>query len=330
MKILATDKVSSLSITSGTVLANWPVSNVQTNQPQERAIASTKSLTIQVALSGSSDAFFLDGWLADSGSYDLDSAGSPTNLTSTQLEDRFGFEPWGQNVVKRRKPLFISGLSANSTIDLTLVTSTDRKDSAISGNGITNWVQSSGATGNFTDGTSNVNIIDHGQVLLGGWVTIGGTDYQIISIAGDGTSSGDISLSGSAASGAVTALNLPIQLGIFRAGSTVDLVNPQSLNRGFVNFSTIRTGASGFRLVSKRGLAQTISVSGIYSQTQADNLVGISASLREQPIAILITENMNIERDSLALFAGISIPQDAYATPGGSHRTLTYNITEVL
>lgn len=330
MKILSTDKVSSLSVTSGTVLASWPLSNVQTDQPQERAIASAKSVTIQIALSGSSDALFLDGWLADSGSYDLDSVGSPTSLTSAQLEDRFGFEPWGQNVVKRRKPLFIFGLSASSTIDLTLATSTDRKASAISGNAITNWVQSSGVTGNFTDGSSNVNVIDHGQVLLGGWVTIGGSDYQITGIAGDGTSAGDITLSSSVASGSVTALNLPVQLGILRAGSSTDLVNPQIVRRGFQNFSTVRTGASGFRLVSKRGVAQTVTVSGVYSQAQADNLVGISASLREQPTAILIAENMTTERDSLALFAGISMPQDAYASPGGSLRSLTYNLTEVL
>ena len=329
MKILSTSTVSSLSLTAGTVLSAYPLANVETDQPQERAIGSAKTITIRISVSGSTDSLFLDGWLADSGSYSLD-GGAATNLSSTQLEDRFGFKPWGQNLVKRKKPLYISGLSASSTIDLTLVTSTDRKGSPIQGNSISNWVQSSGADGNFTDGSSNINAVENGQVLIGGFATIGGSDYQITGIKGDATKAGDITLSSSVASGSVTALTLPVQLGILKAGTSTDLANPQAVNRTYQNFSTIRTGPAGFRLVSKRGVAETIEVTGIYSLAQADNLVGIANSQREQPVPVLMLESMTAERDLFSVFGAISIPAESYATMGGSHRNLEYLIQEVL
>ena len=327
MKILSTSTYSSESLTTGTALSGFPVANIATDQPQERLIGAAKTITIQVAVSGSSDSIFLDGWLADSGSYDLDSAGSATSLTAVQLQDRFGFKPWGQDLQKRKKPLYISGLSFSSTVDLTLTTSVDVKASPMRGASIAKWAKVGTATGNFTDSSDNViNVLEHGQVLLGGWVD----SLQIEGITGDGTSSGAITLSSDLASGSITAINLPVQIGVVKVGNSSDFNNPQTLTRDFTNFSTIRTGTTGFRQVTKRGISQLITVQGIYIQAQADNLVGIAAAYRGEAVAMQLLESMTTERDSEAVFGAISIPQDSFVTPTGTYRNLSYTITEVL
>lgn len=327
MKILSTSTFSSGSLTTGTALSGFPVANIETDQPQERLIGAAKTITVRVAVSGASDSIFLDGWLADSGSYDLDAAGSPTNLSAAQLQDRFGFNPWGQDMQKRKKPLFISGLSFSSTVDLTLTTSADVKDSPMKGASIAKWAKVGTATGNFTDASDNIiNVLDHGQVLLGGWVD----SLQIEGITGDGTASGAITLSSDLASGSITALNLPVQLGVVKVGTASDFSNPQGLTRDFTDFSTVRTGTTGFRQVTKRGVSQMVTVQGIYTQAQADDLVGIAAAHRGEPVAVQLLEGMTTERDSEAVFGAISIPQDTFATPTGTYRSLSFTITEVL
>ena len=327
MKILSTSTFSSGSLTTGTALSAFPVANIETDQPQERLIGAAKTITLRVAVSGASDSIFLDGWLADSGSYDLDVAGSPTSLSAAQLQDRFGFKPWGQDMQKRKKPLFISGLSFSSTVDLTLTTSVDVKDMPMKGASIAKWAKVGTATGNFTDASDNIiNVLEHGQVLLGGWVD----SLQIEGITGDGTASGAITLSSDLASGSITALNLPVQLGVVKVGTSSDFSNPQGLTRDFTDFSTVRTGTTGFRQVTKRGVSQMITAQGIYTQAQADDLVGIAAAHRGEPVAVQLLESMTTERDSEAVFGAISIPQDTFATPTGTYRNLSFTITEVL
>ena len=327
MKILSTSTFSSGSLTTGTALSGFPVANIETDQPQERLIGAAKTITLRVAVSGASDSIFLDGWLADSGNYDLDAAGSPTSLSAAQLQDRFGFKPWGQDMQKRKKPLFISGLSFSSTVDLTLATSVDVKDTPMKGASIAKWAKVGAATGNFTDASDNIiNVLEHGQVLLGGWVD----SLQIEGITGDGTASGAITLSSDLASGSITAINLPVQLGVVKVGTSSDFSNPQGLTRDFTDFSTVRTGTTGFRQVTKRGVSQIITAQGIYTQAQADVLVGIAAAHRGEPVAVQLLEGMTTERDSEAVFGAISIPQDTFATPTGTYRNLSFTITEVL
>ena len=117
---------------------------------------------------------------------------------------------------------------ADRTITLTLNTATDRKDSPVSGNAIHQWDQSSGAVGRFEDSSgAGINLNDHGNVMIGSICTIGGSDYQVIKIVGDGSGSSDVTLSGSASDATVTAIKNPVKIGVIRAGSVLSVENPQ-------------------------------------------------------------------------------------------------------
>ena len=339
MKILTESTYSSSSLTSGSAASGFALSNIETNQPQERFSSTSASVTIRVNVSGASDSFFIDGWHFVSGSYSLD-GGAAVNFSATQLENRFEFKPWGVNLSKRRKPIYVSGLSFSSTLDLTL--NTDRTttagkfmDQQLDGNAIDDWQCDpyDTATGNFRDASNvRVNLIEHGYVFPNTVIQLSGVNYTVVSIVGDGTTDGAVRISSNrpGASFTVTQLAPPISLGILRVGNSTDLANPQSLSRNYEDFSTVRTGTSGFRQVTKRGIAQTINAQGIYTQAQADDLIGIAAAKRGEPVPIQITESMTTERDLQAVFGGITIPSDAYATPTGTYRNLNFSISEVL
>lgn len=74
---------------------------------------------------------------------------------------------------------------------------------------ITNWVQDAAATGHFTDGSTTLSLGTGNtvpQIVPGLIVTIGGTEYTIQSITGNGTGSGAVTLSATVTSGAVTSI----------------------------------------------------------------------------------------------------------------------------
>ena len=326
MKIIFDNQINGTPSVSGSPLN--PIANVLTDQPQQRFIGPAQDLTPDITItagSGGIQGLFMAGISADSVSYNADSGGSTAVSTFGQ---RFEFEPWVQGTKAIDKSLFID-VSASTNIVLTLTVSTDYKAAPVNGNSITNWVQSSLQYGNVTDGSSNINVVDHGYVRLGGHLLIGGTEYQIIEIQGNGTATGSIKLSESAGSAAVSALKIPAAIGIIRAGRVKHLDEPTFFNRSYRNYSKIRTGSNGIRIVSKRSICQTVDMGGVYSQSQADDIVGLAASHRGQPMGILLSEDMTSERDSLAVWAGMTIPEDHPATPRASFRNLSFSITEV-
>jgi len=348
MKILTESTYSSSSLTSGSAASGFPLANIESNQPQERFSSTSASVTIRVNVSGASDSFFLDGWHFVSGSYSLD-GGAAVNFSAIQLENRFEFKPWGVNLSKRRKPIYVSGLSFSSTLDLTL--NTDRTTTAgnfqnqqLDGNAISFFKTfDTGTTtptpkGRFLDSSSNVvDLINHGHVFPNTLIELSnfGPAFErtIVSIEGSGLSTDSVQTNINLqrnTSYTVSKIAPPISLGILRVGNSTDFANPQSLSRNYEDFSTIRTGTSGFRQVTKRGIAQTINAQGIYTQAQADDLIGIAAAKRGEPVPIQITESMTSERDLQAVFGGITMPTDAYATPTGTYRNLNYSISEVL
>jgi hypothetical protein len=349
MKILAESTYLSSSLTSGSAASGFALSNIETNQPQERFSSTSASVTIRVNVSGASDSFFLDGWHFVSGSYSLD-GGAAVNFSAAQLENRFEFKPWGVNLSKRRKPIYVSGLSFSSTLDLTL--NTDRTTTAgnfqnqqLEGNAISLFKTFNDGTytpttkGRFLDSATNVvDLINHGYVLPNTLIELSyfGPKFErtIVAIEGSGLSTDSVEVNSLVSQNfafySVSKIAPPISLGILRVGNSRDFANPQSLSRNYEDFSTVRTGTSGFRQVTKRGIAQTINAQGIYTQAQADGLIGIAAAKRGEPVPIQITESMTTERDLQAVFGGITIPTDAYATPTGTYRNLNYLISEVL
>ena len=258
--------------------------------------------------------------------------GGAVAWSSAQLENQYGYNPWGRGSTQWQKSQFVT-ISGSSTLDLSLTTSTDFKALPLNPitNAIANWRQDAGATGRFEDSSNAiVNVSQHGQVLLGGWATIGGSEYQIIKIVGDGTSSASITLSATRASAACTVLKHPVELGILRVGTVTEVNNASSLSRGVRDFSSISTGPNGSYQTLLRNVAQTYGISSIWSQAQADNLVGIANARRGLPLPIEVLSSMPTERNSFAIYGSISNPEEGYVGATGSHRDLSFQITEAL
>ena len=331
MKILATNTISAVSLTTGSALSAWPVTNVETVQPRKSMIGDATTMVMRATLTGASTAFAMTNWMADSGSYSIDGGGS-TNLTSAQTEDAYGFTPWGFKTTWRKKPLFIE-FSGSSTIDLTLTTSVDIKAIPLTEgtNAIASWFQDSGATGRFKDsGSAIVNTSDHGNIFLGGFVTIGGSTYQITKIIGDGTTSGAITLSSSVSSGSITSIKKPVSIGIFRAGNPTDFANPATVEKSFTNYSTQRFGPNGGYQTILRNIGRNYEISSILSTSQADDLVGIANARRGLPVPVQVLDSFTTERDLLNIYGSLNVPSDGYLDFMGTLRGVTFNLTEAL
>tara|TARA_R110000824_G_scaffold52313_2_gene145143 strand:+ start:823 stop:1818 length:996 start_codon:yes stop_codon:yes gene_type:complete len=331
MKFLPDNTINAVSLTTGTALSAWPVTNIVTEQPRNRLIGSATTIVVRATLTGASTAFFVGNWMASSGTYSVDGGGAVA-WSAAQLENQYGFNPWGRGSTQWQKSQFVT-ISGSSTLDLSLTTSTDFKALPLNPvtNAIANWRQDAGATGRFEDSANAiVNVAQHGQVLLGGWATIGGSEYQIIKIIGDGTSSASITLSATRASATCTVLKHPVELGILRVGTATEVNNASSLSRGVRDFSSKSTGPNGSYQTLLRNVAQTYGISSIWAQAQADNLVGIANARRGLPLPIEVLSSMPAERNSFAIYGSISNPEEGYIGATGSHRDLSFQIIEAL
>ena len=228
-----------------------------------------------------------------------------------------------------------SALTA-ATVTLTLTTSTDRKDSPVSGNAIYQWDQSSGVAGRFEDSSgAAVNLNNFANVMIGSICTIGGTDYQVVKIIGDGTGASDVELSGSASDATVSAIKHPIKLGIARAGSVLNIENPQiGLSRTFTDYSVRRPLLNGGYSETQRNICKGFNVSAMLSDTNAQNFEGFYRAFRSKPFPAIIAEGFDSARNENTRMAGFyylrASPSMAYATHSGSYTQTEFQIHEVI
>lgn len=228
-----------------------------------------------------------------------------------------------------------SALSA-ATVTLTLTTSTDRKDSPVSGNAIYQWDQDSGVAGRFEDSSgAAVNLNDHANVMIGSIVTISGTDYQVTKIIGDGTGAADVELSSAASDATVSAIKHPIKLGIIRAGSVLYLENPQlGLSRTFTDYSIRRPLLNGGYSETQRNVCKGFDVSAMLSDTNAQSFEGFYRAFRSKPFPAIIADGFDSGRNENTRMAGFyylrSAPSMSYATHSGSYTQTEFQIHEVI
>jgi len=224
-----------------------------------------------------------------------------------------------------------------ATVTLTLTTSTDRKDSPVSGNAIYQWDQeAAGVAGRFEDSSgAAINLNDFANVMIGSIVTISGTDYQVTKIIGDGTGVGDVELSSAASDATVSAIKHPIKLGITRAGSVLNIENPQlGLSRSFTDYSVRRPLLNGGYSETQRNVCKGFNVSAMLSDSNAQNFEGFYRAFRSKPFPAIIAEGFDAARNENTRMAGFyylrSAPSMAYATHSGSYTQTEFQIHEVL
>jgi len=223
-----------------------------------------------------------------------------------------------------------------ATVTLTLTTSTDRKDSPVSGNAIYQWDQSSGVAGRFEDSAgAAINLNNFANVMIGSIVTISGTDYQVAKIIGDGTGASDVELSSAASDATVSAIKHPIKLGIARAGSVLNIENPQlGLSRNFTDYSIRRPLMNGGYSETQRNVCKGFNVSAMLSDSNVQNFEGFYRAFRSKPFPAIIAEGFDSGRNENTRMAGFyylrSAPSMSYATHSGSFTQTEFQIHEVI
>ena len=224
-----------------------------------------------------------------------------------------------------------------ATVKLVLTTSTDRKDSPVSGNAIYQWYQeAAGVAGRFEDSSgAAVNLNDFANVMIGSICTNGGTDYQVVKIIGDGTGVGDVELSSAASDATISAIKHPIKLGIARAGSVLNIENPQlGLSRSFTDYSVRRPLLNGGYSETQRNVCKGFDVSAMLSDSNVQSFEGFYRAFRSKPFPAIIAEGFASARNENTRMAGFyylrSAPSMVYATHSGSYTQTEFQIHEVI
>ena len=229
----------------------------------------------------------------------------------------------------------------SGSMQLQLTTSTDVKDLAVSGDNIGYWKQDSGATGRFAKdsteaGNSNfINVNNHGNIMIGSHITVGGTAYQVTKIVGDGTASGSITLSGTFSSGAITQILNPIKVGVFQIGTVIRTNNPRvGLQKGFKDFSFKNKLENGGYAQTQRNVATIYSINAVLERTEAENLIDHFRAYRSKPFPVLILNDMptaqNEEKTYSGLFYFQESPNINYRSTRALYQQVNFRLCEVL
>ena len=341
MKILQNNLVTAVSSGAGNLSSTYAIANVENDTVALPYIANATSAALTINVGAGMNCFFISGHLCDSGTISISaSPGSSASiaLNATQYSD---LDQLAINTRHRLPPEWFNftvtgSVLAAATITLTLNTATDRKDSPVSGNAIHQWDQSSGAVGRFEDSSGNgINLNDFGNVMIGSICTIGGSDYQVIKIVGDGSGSTDVTLSGSSSDATVTAIKNPVKVGIVRAGSVLSVENPQiGTGLGFNDYSIRRQIVDGGLSFKQRNLCKQYSVSSIMTDTNAQSFEGFYRSFRSKPFPALVTQDMpastNADTRNSGFFYFIGPPSFEYIQHQGSVSAISFDIHEVI
>ena len=337
---------------SGSASANpaaYVVTNVLDDKPNFPYIGFAFSLTITVTISAGVNCFFIAGGLYDSASISV--AASPAssgtiNLNTSQYSSsNLLLENSRLLMPPEWVDLTVSGTSitrvdtgsnlAAGTITVTLATSVDRR-SGVSGNDIASWSRTSANTGRFLDSSGDpVNLKDHQNIMVGSIVTRSTTGYAVDKIIGDGTQTTDILLSGDPATGAITAIQNPIKVGIIRAGTALSVENPTiGLNQGFRDFSDRVPLANGGYMETPKNMIKTYSVNSIMTDANAKSFEGFYRSFRSKPFPALVLDGMaagqNEDTKATGFFYFRNPPRFDYLNHSGSVSSIDFNLNEVI
>jgi hypothetical protein len=222
------------------------------------------------------------------------------------------------------------------TATLTLESTVDLKGSPIEGNSIHQWDQSSGATGRFEDSSGDaINIFDHSNVHVGSIITIGGSDYQVSQIVGDGTGAADITLSGSVADATITSVKNPVRIGIFQASSVIGIENPQiEISKALQDFSIRKPLNNGGYQETQKNVINVFTCNLMIPIEQANNIIDFYHAFRSKPFPIQVLNDLASAQSESFNYSGffymIDAPEMVSADFSGSYQNMTFNIREVV
>jgi len=378
MKILHDDRTSSITATTPFSASNFPIGNVQNDKINSRYIPSAAiggtTATITANFSGSSsnkvEAFFVAGLMADLATYSFqNSDGSTVHETGTlTTADVVNSDlPGNKNTLNNyfvgqdnhtfsQFIVFDNPQSADCRLVFTLTTSTDRKSQTSNSEAIASWDKTASTTGRFLDSDgAAVNLRDHGRVLVGSQIAIGGVSIssviatnttisansvavspliintsitlsinvsisvsivtsfpQISSYTGSGTAAGSVTLSEDLTTQTVTSLINPIRMGIFRAGSVLDMPNPQiGFSNSLVDYSTRRRLTNGGYQYKQFNIGKSVGLFFIMTNSKFREFEDFYRAYRSKPFAGLFMADMPAAHEPTTRYSGFYYLQNA-------------------
>lgn len=312
MKIITYNRFSAASLTTGSALGSYSISNISNNVPNQPFMLTTGTVdgsgyqqaVISITTSGTVDSFFISGLSADSASYTVN-GGSSVSLNTTY---RSPYTEWLQYNAGLIQPEFVSITSATSpTIAITLKSSTDVKDSPLSGPAIAYWTldnasaaSGGSASGRFytTGGASVVNVINHGQVRVGSFVSgtydSTPTIAQVTKIKGDGTSTFGIELNTQLDTGTINYIRNPVKLGCLKIGQRTEFPNPQvGLSRQDEDYSRRYSLFGGSYTNRQHPKAKAYSCQFSVLKASADSMLDFFDAVRSEPFAMKLVDDLD-------------------------------------
>jgi hypothetical protein len=342
MKIITNDKITA-AVTSGTELSatNYPDGNVLTDLPGQTWIDSDGGaggkITLTCTLSADSDAFFIYNWLADTVEYSTNGGGAYTSLSTANQNFLSTNRQMlvGADIIT--KPIFtVVALTAANGLILRFQTTTDRKDTPASGNAIYQFDVDGTNTGRFEDSAgASVNLNNHGHVMIGSHVDIGGTVHKVTKIIGDGTGTGAVTLSGSPIDGTITTIKNPVKVGIVRAGTIETFENPRlGLQKSFSDYSIRRITQNGILSFSNRNHSKIYKGKIVSTVANSDAFLDFAQAYRAKPFACLLAHGMPAgqgEASNFSIFGQFAeLPEESFEGAASAVRNIDFRIREVL
>jgi hypothetical protein len=350
MKFLEKNLITAVASSASHLSSSYVIANAETDVVSQPYIANATSCNITVTVASGMNSFFIFGLLADSGTVSLDDSAATSGSISINTTQYSSLGQLANNTTNRISPEWFNftkdgasitrvdtgSVLAGCTITLALATSTDRKATQVKGNAIHQWDQSSGATGRFEDSSgAAINLIDFANVMIGSICTIGGSDYQVIKIIGDGTGVTDVTLSGSPSDATVTALKNPIKLGIVQAGVALSVENPQiGMGQIFQDYSIRRPIFDGGLSQKQRNVCKMYSISSIMSDANTQSFEGFYRAFRSKPFPAIVTHGMpagaNEDTRNSGFFYFQGPPSFEYIQNLGTISAIVFDIHEVI
>ena len=181
-----------------------------------------------------------------------------------------------------------------------------------------------------------INILEFTDIMIGGFIRytdpLSNTfDIQIMSIRGDGTASGDIKINGSQATGAVTALYLPVYAGILKAGFSLEFPNAQvGLTAGNKDYSVKKELPTGSYYYLNREVSKEFSGSFTGTPQQTEKFISFAQTQMGSPFACLVLQDMGLN-EKTALFAYFTeTPSESFSNQVDTIREVNFSMREVL
>ena len=172
-----------------------------------------------------------------------------------------------------------------------------------------------------------------------GTISVDSFGPTTLEINGDVTLAANLTLSDYAgtppADGTVTAIKNPIKLGIARAGSVLDVENPQKgFSQSFTDYSIKRTINDGGYDQTQRNTTKNFDAQIPMTDANAQSFISFYSANRSRPFPAILIDGLDSNRDGTTRLAGFfycpNAPGINFISHSGEVKTISLSFREVI